>query len=243
MGANDYGQRGAPIRLAIFSDRIEIENPGGLPPGLTIEDILRGVSKLRNRVIGRVFYDLGLIELWGSGIQRMADACRQAGLAPPEFEEIGTGFRVTLRRARGTPELDAVDRQILAFVRRSSAASASKVAAHIGIPPRATRDRLRRLEELALVAAVGSSARDPRRVCHIEPMKKISIREACLHLTSIDVLLAKEGEVLLTRRGQPLARIVPLHGPRRLPSQALLRSKMPRLSASEGMVRHERDER
>ena len=71
----DYAQQGAPIRIAVFDDRIEIENPGLLPFGLTIEDIRQGVSKLRNRVIGRVFHELHLIEQWGSGIQRMTAAC------------------------------------------------------------------------------------------------------------------------------------------------------------------------
>lgn len=50
----DYAEQGAPIRVAVFDDRIEIENPGLLPLGLTVEDIRKGVSKLRNRVIGRV---------------------------------------------------------------------------------------------------------------------------------------------------------------------------------------------
>ena len=59
---------GSPIRIAILDDRIEIENPGLLLFGLTIVDILQGVSKLRNRVIGRVFRELHLIEQWGSGI-------------------------------------------------------------------------------------------------------------------------------------------------------------------------------
>jgi len=63
----DYSQSGSPIRVAVFDDRIEIENPGLLPFGLTIEEIQRGASKLRNRVIGRVFHELGLIEQWGSG--------------------------------------------------------------------------------------------------------------------------------------------------------------------------------
>jgi len=35
----DYAQPGAPIRAALFDDRLEIENPGLLPFGLTIEDI------------------------------------------------------------------------------------------------------------------------------------------------------------------------------------------------------------
>lgn len=36
----DYSQRGAPVRVAFFDDRIEIENPGILLPGLTVEDML-----------------------------------------------------------------------------------------------------------------------------------------------------------------------------------------------------------
>lgn len=58
----DYSQKSAPIRITFFNDRIEIENPGILLPGLTVEDMLQGVSKLRNRVIARVFRELNLIE-------------------------------------------------------------------------------------------------------------------------------------------------------------------------------------
>ncbi|MBN1309099.1 MAG: hypothetical protein JXA18_14340 [Chitinispirillaceae bacterium] len=76
--------------IIIFDDRLEAENPGLLPVGLTIEDILKGVSKLRNRVIGRIFKELRLIEQWGSGVQRMLKECRSAGLADPQFEEIGS---------------------------------------------------------------------------------------------------------------------------------------------------------
>lgn len=110
----DYSQRGGPIRIAIFDDRLEVENPGLLPFGLTVEDIRRGVSRLRNRVIGRVFHELGLIEQWGSGIQRMTRACLDAGLDEPLLEELCGRFRVTLsREGRGQPLLDPVDRAIL----------------------------------------------------------------------------------------------------------------------------------
>lgn len=60
------------------------------------EAFVLGISKLRNRVQGRVFQDLGLIEHWESGIQRMTAACRDHGLDAPQFEEIDTHFRVTL---------------------------------------------------------------------------------------------------------------------------------------------------
>jgi predicted HTH transcriptional regulator len=161
----DYGQRGMPIRIAIFDNRIEVENPGGLPPGLTIEDIRQGVSKLRNRVLGRVFHELHLIEQWGSGIQRMTGACHEAGLPEPQFAEIGSGFRVTfLREHQLEPGVDDLNLQIIALLRKQPDMSPSAIAGRIGRTPRATRDRLARLAELGLIVAVGSGPRDPRKV-------------------------------------------------------------------------------
>ena len=92
----DYAQKGAPIRVSFFDDRIEIENPGILLPGLTVDDILQGVSKLRNRVIGRVFKELGLIEQWGSGIRRMFSEAQSLGLPTPRIDEIGMRYRITV---------------------------------------------------------------------------------------------------------------------------------------------------
>ena len=113
----DYSQQGAPIRAAIFDDRIEIENPGMLPFGLTIEDIQQGVSKKRNRVIDRAFQELRLIEQWGSGIQRMIEACLAAGLPVPKFEELGTHFRVTIFSKRvGPPLANETDGKILGLL-------------------------------------------------------------------------------------------------------------------------------
>ena len=88
------------IKVAVFDDRIEITSPGMLPFGLTLEAAISGVSKLRNRVIGRVLRELGLIEQWGSGIGRMIAACSEAGLQQPRFEEIGNSFKVTLFNRR-----------------------------------------------------------------------------------------------------------------------------------------------
>ncbi|MDE2050869.1 MAG: hypothetical protein KGJ72_07610 [Gammaproteobacteria bacterium] len=77
-----------PIPVPFFDDRLEIENPGLLPFGLTVQDMRDGVSRLHNRVIARVFRELGYIEQWGSGIRRMSAACREAGRrrlpGPPE---------------------------------------------------------------------------------------------------------------------------------------------------------------
>lgn len=162
----DYAQRGAPLRIAIFDDRLEVENPGLLPFGLTVEDLPRGVSKLRNRVIGRVFHALGLIEQWGSGVQRMTRACRDAGLAAPVFEEIGARFRVTLFTARvGAPALEETDQAIMDALAQSDGLLTSEVAKAIGLTPRATRTRLARLVATGLVRELGTGPQDPQRRC------------------------------------------------------------------------------
>lgn len=159
----DYRQRGAPIRVAVFDDRLEVENPGLLPFGLTVEDLHRGVSKLRNRVIGRVFHSLGLIEQWGSGIQRMTVACRDAGLPSPVLEEIGIRFRATLSTTRvAAPTLDQTDQAILDALPAEGMVT-SDIARVIRLTPRATRTRLARLIERGLVREIGTSPRDPKR--------------------------------------------------------------------------------
>jgi ATP-dependent DNA helicase RecG len=98
-------QRGVPVHLVLFDDRMEIENPGLLLFGLIVDDIKRDVSKLCNRAIGRVFYKLGLIEQWGSGIKRIIESYRNAG-----FDELGTHFRVAIfTEQTAKPCLDEID--------------------------------------------------------------------------------------------------------------------------------------
>ena len=160
----DYSQTGAPIRLALYDDRLEIENPGLLPFGLTVADLPLGVSKLRNRVLGRVLHELGLVEQWGSGVQRMIAACRDAGLAPPELEEVGIRFRVTLRTAQvAATTLDGTDRRIVAFVKAPDGRATREIAHEIGLTPRATRTRLASLVGRGLIREIGTGPQDPKR--------------------------------------------------------------------------------
>lgn len=91
----DYSLRGSHIQIAIFSDRLEIQNPGMFPFGYTFEDLKAGVSRIRNRVIVQVFHALQLVEKWGSGYKRIMDTCKERGYPTPKWEELGTTIRVT----------------------------------------------------------------------------------------------------------------------------------------------------
>ncbi|MFM9884710.1 MAG: type II toxin-antitoxin system Phd/YefM family antitoxin [Burkholderiales bacterium] len=75
-------------------------------------------------------------------------------------------------------------------------------------------------------------------------MKNLSIREVCKKLARLDELLSREGEVVVTHRGRPIARLLPLRGKEQMRSHADLRASMPRLKyGSERYVRTGRDER
>ena len=138
--------------------------PGLLPFGITLDDLPLGISKLRNWTLGRVFHELGLVEQWGSGIQRMIAACRDSGLSAPVWEEIGVRLRVTIRTdGTGAANLDPTDRSILDLLEQGDGRTTSEVATAIGLSPRATRTRLAKLVSRGLVREVGTGPRDPKR--------------------------------------------------------------------------------
>jgi len=73
-------------------------------------------------------------------------------------------------------------------------------------------------------------------------MKKLSIREARQSLSRLDRLLAVEGEVMITRRGEAIARLAHINKKRPIPSHQDLRARMPRMrTGSEKVVRKDRD--
>lgn len=90
-----YAERGTPIRVGFYDNRIVVESPGGLVPGMTVET-MRGVSRLRNPSLARIFRDAGLIEQWGSGVNRVFSEIAKAGLPAPDIEEIVDRVRVTI---------------------------------------------------------------------------------------------------------------------------------------------------
>ena len=55
-------------------------------------------SVLRNKGIGAVLYDMGLIEQWGSGISKMQNLCSLADIPEPHLEEYQSGFLVEFRK-------------------------------------------------------------------------------------------------------------------------------------------------
>jgi ATP-dependent DNA helicase RecG len=108
----DYNLQGDSIHLNIYSDRLEVTSPGGLPGPITIENIL-SARYSRNPVIIQVLADLGYVERLGYGLDRAVTSMRQNSLTPPRFEESAGTFRVSLHN---TPSDDIPPQELGQFL-------------------------------------------------------------------------------------------------------------------------------
>lgn len=91
----DYMVTGTYIQVNIFSNRIEISNPGNLPPGITVQNI-KDSQFSRNEVIARILRDLDYMEEFGRGIDLVYSKMQEWGLVDPLFKNSSNGFKVTL---------------------------------------------------------------------------------------------------------------------------------------------------
>lgn len=90
----DYSFSGSTL-ISIFDDRIEFVTIGGLVRGLTFDDIMLGVSALRNQNLANVFYRLKLIEAYGTGILKINESYAECAVKP-QFEVTDNAFKITL---------------------------------------------------------------------------------------------------------------------------------------------------
>ncbi|MCL2486344.1 MAG: putative DNA binding domain-containing protein [Oscillospiraceae bacterium] len=90
----DYDYSGSSI-VNIYDDRIEFISLGGLVKGITVADIMNGISQPRNTVVADIFYRLRLIESYGTGIQKIMESY-EGGVRPPKIQTAPASFVITL---------------------------------------------------------------------------------------------------------------------------------------------------
>lgn len=87
---------GMPIQVELYSDRLEVSNPGGLYGRLTVDKLGKVQPDTRNPVLATAMEVLGLTENRYSGIPTVRRAMKQEGKPEPEFIDTGSEFRVVL---------------------------------------------------------------------------------------------------------------------------------------------------
>ncbi|NJE00450.1 helix-turn-helix domain-containing protein [Thermococcus sp. JdF3] len=138
------------VRIFIYPDKLLIKNPGGLMPGVDLDD---PEHVPRNPVLSQLLYDSGYIEKYGYGIKMIKSECEKHGLVDVEFKSEANAFEVVFKKRTETL-LDEKDKIILELLSRPR--SSTELGDALGLSKPAVLERLDRLRKLGLVKRTGS---------------------------------------------------------------------------------------
>jgi ATP-dependent DNA helicase RecG len=134
-------------------------SPGRFPEGHTPEEFIkgRGHSLLRNPLIANTFYLASDIERWGSGLRRIYEACKDAGVTV-DFQSIKTGFLVTFQRSEKPREKtrEKTREKILRLIQERPEITTAELAATITVSPKAIEWHLKKLKEEGAIRRIGA---------------------------------------------------------------------------------------
>lgn len=175
------------IQVAIYDDRLEITSPGGLLPGVTIDLMKEGFSKIRNRSLANAFVYMNLVEAWGSGIPKLMQAMQEYGLREPEFIDMEVAFRINLYRdqnetdyhfdmngigknadkmpesADKVPEsadkvlINVQEKNIYDYIQKNNSITTAQAAECAGVKQRRAREILSKMVKKGLLKKCGAS--------------------------------------------------------------------------------------
>ena len=142
-----------------------------------MEQAIAGRSKIRNVCIAEVFSRMGIIEQWGTGIQRMIQGCREYGVREPEFIDMGDAFRVNFYRSgtetgienskTGTEinqmsflnTLSETERKIVEFIMEDPGITQKEIAQKMDMSQNGIRYAMDKLKERGILEREGATKR------------------------------------------------------------------------------------
>ena len=167
--------------IAVYDDRVEIENPGRLPQGVTPENIKTSHASFPyNPLIAEVLYRSSFLESWGSGVGRMVDSCKAQGVPEPEYVLNGGFVIIVFRRlktvdnnpkviqkdTRKVPEkyqkklehkLSLIQKEIVAYLSDKPFAGRRELSENIdGLTEGMAQYHLRKLQKDGVIKRVGA---------------------------------------------------------------------------------------
>ena len=154
------------VQVIVFADRVEVWNPGELPPGLTPDMLRKPHGPIpRNPLIAEPLFRVKYVEKAGTGTTDMIADCRKAGLPEPDFEQRGPHFVATLWRDWLTDavmaKLDLNDRQVqaIAHTKRKGRISTGEYRDMANVSESTALRELRHLTKLGILKKVGDTGR------------------------------------------------------------------------------------
>jgi ATP-dependent DNA helicase RecG len=165
--------------VTIYSNRVEIYNPGTFPEGLTPQDFIENTERSvkRNPLLAQLMYYVKDIESFGTGLKRITDACEEANVKV-EFQMLKKGFAVVFYRDDDIyADTDADEKfgerfgekfgekfgenqtqeKIMAIMRLKPTISAKSIAEDIGITTRGVEKSIFELKKAGYIERVGAA--------------------------------------------------------------------------------------
>lgn len=145
----------ANIRIAMFDDRIEVTSPGGLINGMTKEEYLSGMISLRrNPIISNIFYRLGIVEIFGTGILRIKNAYTNS-IKKPIFNISTNSIQIILPVYDSDNVMDKDENVIYKALRKSTQMSISEILPYVPYGRSKVKDLLKQMEKEGIVKISG----------------------------------------------------------------------------------------
>jgi len=164
LAHRDYTVIGSTARVMLFRGRIEWVSPGGLPPGVSIENLL-DIQKARNAVLLSVLHEAGYVEAFGQGLDTVVSVLKREEMAPPLFRDVGAAFIVSvlgrqLEALETSPyiQLSDAQRTVINIIRMRGEAAFSDIRE--ALPDRGERtvqEDIRLLIEANVIERVGKT--------------------------------------------------------------------------------------
>lgn len=145
----------AKIRISMFEDRIEIMSPGGLINGITKDEYISGmISSLRNPIISNVFFRLGIVEIFGTGILRIIHSYNES-INKPIFNTSTNTIQIILPVTRSKSDLKTDNEVIYNLFKQYNELSVSEILPLVPYSRSKVKDILNKLKEENIIRKTG----------------------------------------------------------------------------------------
>ena len=143
------------IRVLMFDDRLEVISPGGLPSGISETEYLSGrISVLRNRNLANVFYRLGFVEIFGTGITRIKQLY-ETGIRKPDFEVTENTIKIVLPVFEENLNLTEDEQAVYKILSRTILKPISEIAPYVSFGKSKTTQLLKDMNQKGVIAVEG----------------------------------------------------------------------------------------
>lgn len=146
----------ARIRISMFNDKIEISSPGGLPNGITKDEYLKGMISLRrNPIISNVFYRLGIVEIFGTGILRINQTYENS-IKKPIFNVSANTIQIILPIHDKNYAMEKDQAILYEILSKTQNMSISEIMPYVPFGRSKVKELLKKMENEGIVKIVGN---------------------------------------------------------------------------------------